>query len=175
MSTSKLLEVPEMTYPHEPKIRTMRDGTRKHYAGGFLHRDPYEGPAVEKPGKNDVSDCYVRGILVDQKWYMGKLFASMDEVVQFQKENGESEGTKPVLNGHGSLKSTNKNLGFVPEKKVPAYLPDPVQAAKPKKRDRFDKLADRVKGSGMQELQKLYAELSAGKTESVTEARTNGF
>jgi hypothetical protein len=163
--TSKM-PVPEMTDSHEPKIRTMKDGTHKYYMGGFLHRDPYAGPAIEKPGANDISDCYVRGIMVDQKWYRHKLYQNLEEVLAAQKEEGDSSGTKPVLNGHGAVNNPNGGpKGITPSRPKVNYMPDPVQMAKPKKRDRFDQMAGRMKGDAMQDLQKLYAELSTQSNE----------
>jgi hypothetical protein len=159
---TKEIHVPEMTDPHEPKIRTLKDGTHKYYAGGFLHRDPYEGPAIEKPGYGEISDCYVRGIMVDQKWYKNKLYQNLDEVLKAQKEE---EGTKPILNGHGAAHSNKPSLGVKPDRPKVNYMPDPVQLAKPKKRDRFDQLAGRVRSDSMQDLQKLYAELAAQNSE----------
>ena len=167
---------PEIGNSEVPKIRLGKDGTKKYYFLGMLHRDPKEGPAIEVPGKNIIGDCYLRGVLLDEKWYQGRLYQCLEDVKSFIA-GGHSEGPEvpswvaqdkkqrpkayyaddAAHGGEAIPRAIQK--GIVPAKAPVNYLPMPDN--KPKHKDRFNKLSDRVRGGNGKSLQDLYNELIA--------------
>jgi hypothetical protein len=142
------------------KVRTLKDGSKRYYRNGMLHRDPYHGPAVEFP--DGSGDCYVNGIMVDAKYLHGIYFEN-DELRQAAVVQTVPQSMDTVTSKMPQLQPQ-----LPPPQRVkpePKYLPS-LATEKPKHRDRFDKMASRLKGNSMSDLQKLYAELSTNKGDS---------
>ena len=160
---SKKELAPEIGEPDVPKIRIGKDGTKRYYFLGMLHRNPEAGPAIEEPGEESIGDCYSRGILLDEKWYKGKLYQCLEDVSAFIAEEKGTTITPPTVVGGlggGDAIPRKINPGVAPAKVEVHYMP--IQDNKPKHKDRFNKLSDRVRGSSMKSLQDLYDKLSGG-------------
>ena len=134
---------PEME-SYTDKVRTSKDGTKRYYRNGLLHRDPYAGPAIEDVYGSGT--CYVNGIQVDAV-YLNRVY--------FESNEAMIAASRTVSN----METETGRLHTQHEKPVPKYLPS-LAPEKPRNRDHFDKMGGRLKGTAMSDLQKLYAELS---------------
>ena len=150
---------PELGTQTDCLIRTAKDGTRRHYRNGKLHRNPYEGPAIERPGKDDISEYHVNGEILPQRFFHGLIFQTLDGVLRYQ-EQLKSAHSEIAMDNIRAEHPVTIDEGSAPRKVEPKYMPLP---SKVKNRDRFDKLSDRMKGTSMSDLQKLYDALSVEK------------
>lgn len=164
---------PELGTQTDCLIRTAKDGTRRYYRNGKLHRNPYEGPAIERPGHDDISEYHVNGEILPQRFFHGLIFQTLEAVLRY-KENTESAHSKVARANIsvGSAKPVDEGLAPPKNPKQVTYLPVITDEATPqtkvKHRDRFDKLSHRMKGTSMNDLQKLYDELSVEKKKGNT-------
>lgn len=143
---TRLDKAPELSSNDTPKVRTCKDGTKKHYLHGMLHREPTHGPAIEDT--DGSGPCYLSGELLTQLWYCGRYFISQEAL---DAELARVVTTSPAGLVVEAMKRT--------EKPSPKYMD---AASQKKHKDPFDKLGSRVRVSSMADLQKLYSQLSSG-------------
>ena len=156
------MKTSEMSSNIEELIRIAADGTRSYYRLGMLNRDPYVGPAVERPGKNDISDCYVHGIIQDAKWYRGLRYSNQEDL----------DTALSALSADNSVSRVSlEALGEVPNRKPIKYM-EAVStnllgnSHTPKHKDKFGAMSERVKsGKSLLDLKTLYDKLVSEKNE----------
>lgn len=149
----KNTHAPELSGNEVPKVRTCKDGTKRYYTNGILHREPTHGPAVEEP--DGSGDCYVQGVLQEAKWFCGRYFENQEAL--------DVSIAPPEMRVEEIVEHTiaSKNGGKQPRKPTPVYLKSGVSTATSSKpKDPFNKLGARVHGSSMADLQTLYSALT---------------
>ena len=148
---AKMGLAPELSDSDTPKVRTCKDGTKKYYMHGMLHREPTHGPAIEEP--DGSGECYVRGVKQDAVWFCGKYFGTQAEL--------DASIAPPETSNEEITQVTIETFKRTP-KPAPIYLRSGVSTqSSTKPKDPFNKLGARVKG--MAELMTLYADLTSNK------------